>query len=202
MIPVNSLRTSHPFSLINIFNPLVSVHPCDEKNGGCEHECVRKGTNAVCKCKEGFKLNADGKTCNKIHPCDKKDNGGCSHTCLKIEAEEEEEEETEGYKCACPTGFSLDEDMKTCEPVHPCDTTNKGGCEHICTKDGKKTVCSCKKGFTLEEDGESCEQIHPCDEPNKGGCEQICSRKGLEAVCKCRPRFLLKEDNRTCEPGK
>ena len=155
----------------------------------------------MCKCNEGFRLNADGKTCRKIHPCDKKDNGGCSHKCLKIEAEEEEEEETEGYKCECPTGFNLDEDMKTCEPVHPCDKPNKGGCQHICTKDGKKTVCSCKKGFTLEEDGESCEQIHPCDRKDKGGCDQICLKKGFDAVCKCRNGFILRR-NKTCEPGK
>mgnify|MGYP001970945939 CR=1 FL=1 len=71
--------------------------------------------------------------------------------------ESEEEDEVEGFKCTCPKGFVLEEDMKTCEFVHPCDRTNKGGCRHICTKDKKKPVCSCKKGFSLEEDGESCE---------------------------------------------
>ena len=91
-----------------------------------------------------------------VHPCDRKDNGGCSHKCVTTEAEEEEE--VVGYKCVCPKGFVLEEDMKTCEMVHPCDRPNKGGCQHICTKDANKAICSCKKGFTLEEDGQSCEE--------------------------------------------
>ena len=179
------------------------MHPCDEKNGGCEHTCLRKGAKAVCSCNKDFELNADAKTCKKVHPCDKKDNGGCSHNCVKLgmTAEEEEEEDEEGYKCTCPKGFNLDEDMKTCEPVHPCDKPNKGGCQHICNKDGKKTVCSCKKGFTLEEDGESCEPVHPCDRDDKGGCDQICAKKGEDAVCKCNKNFIL-QGNKTCKPGK
>lgn len=48
-----------------------------------------------------------------VHPCDKKGKGGCSHKCLKNE--EEEEEGGEGYTCACPPGFELEEDGKTCE---------------------------------------------------------------------------------------
>ena len=42
----------------------ISVHPCDKKeNGGCQHTCVKKGEEAVCKCDENHKLNEDGKTC-------------------------------------------------------------------------------------------------------------------------------------------
>ena len=92
-----------------------------------------------------------------VHPCDTKENGGCTHKCKKIEATEEEEEEDVEYKCMCPEGFVLEEDMKTCEFIHPCDRRNKGGCQHICKKDAKKAVCSCREGFLLEEDGLSCE---------------------------------------------
>ena len=43
---------------------LFSVHPCDkEDNGGCQHQCEKKGEEAVCKCDKNHKLAADGKTC-------------------------------------------------------------------------------------------------------------------------------------------
>ena len=86
--------------------------------------------------------------------------------------------------------------------VHPCDTKNKGGCDHICNKKGEGVECSCKAGFQLEEDGESCEKVHPCDQPTKGGCQQLCNKKGDEAVCSCRKGFTLEEDGRKCEEGK
>ena len=43
-----------------------SVHPCDqEEQGGCEHNCVKQGSNFKCNCNEGFKLSKDGKKCEK-----------------------------------------------------------------------------------------------------------------------------------------
>ena len=42
-----------------------SVHPCENKNGGCEQKCVKRGDSAACKCRKGFKLAADGKKCDK-----------------------------------------------------------------------------------------------------------------------------------------
>ena len=45
----------------------VLVHPCDKADkGGCEQTCEKKGEeDLVCTCGEGFKLNADGKKCDK-----------------------------------------------------------------------------------------------------------------------------------------
>ena len=36
---------------------------CDLDNGGCQHDCVVEGSSHVCKCKDGYKLQDDGKTC-------------------------------------------------------------------------------------------------------------------------------------------
>ena len=35
--------------------------------------------------------------------------------------------------------------------VHPCDKTTKGGCEHVCEKDGDEPVCKCNKDYKLNE---------------------------------------------------
>ena len=42
-------------------------HPCDkEGNIGCEHICEKVNEKTgVCKCNEGYKLNADNKHCDK-----------------------------------------------------------------------------------------------------------------------------------------
>ena len=56
----------------------------------------------------------DGKTCKKIHPCDKKSKGGCDQTCTK---------DGEKAVCSCtPVDFKLGEDGKSCEPGKFCLT--------------------------------------------------------------------------------
>ena len=39
---------------------------------GCQHICEEKGEDAVCKCRDGFELSPNGKTCDqsKYFPCD------------------------------------------------------------------------------------------------------------------------------------
>ena len=44
----------------------IETHPCDKPNkGGCQQICSKKGDEAECECDEGFKLAADGKSCDK-----------------------------------------------------------------------------------------------------------------------------------------
>ena len=45
----------------------VLVHPCDKADkAGCEQNCEKKGgEDFVCTCQKEFKLNADGKKCDK-----------------------------------------------------------------------------------------------------------------------------------------
>ena len=45
---------------------LLLVHPCDEEEkGGCEDICEKKGAKASCKCRAGYALEEDGKSCEK-----------------------------------------------------------------------------------------------------------------------------------------
>ena len=107
------------------------------------------GVGYICQCPPGFKLRPNGKTCKKVHPCDRKDNGGCTDICMK---------DGEKVKCECEKGFKLLPDKATCVPVHPCEKKTKGGCSHTCTKKGLGVTCSCPKGLQLEEDLKTCEQ--------------------------------------------
>ena len=46
---------------------LLLVHPCDKPTkGGCEQVCDKKGDEALCGCKEGYKVSAEDKSkCTK-----------------------------------------------------------------------------------------------------------------------------------------
>lgn len=47
--------------------------------------------------------------------------------------------------------------------VHPCDTTNNGGCNQICNKRNHTSECACQDGFALGEDRQTCrEGKMPC----------------------------------------
>lgn len=43
---------------------------CDLGNHGCEHDCVSVPASYICRCKKGYVLNLDGKTCSSkcFHP--------------------------------------------------------------------------------------------------------------------------------------
>ena len=75
---------------------------------------------------------------------------------MKKEEEEEEDSGDDGYTCACPLGFKLTADKKTCKKEHPCDRKNNGGCTGICKKDGDKASCKCDIGFELLADKMTC----------------------------------------------
>ena len=49
------------------YTPLYLVHPCDKADkGGCEETCEKKGEEEfICSCPVGYKLNDDGKKCDK-----------------------------------------------------------------------------------------------------------------------------------------
>ena len=100
------------------------VHPCDKPNkGGCSQICNKKPMGEeeeeeeeeeedkpfTCSCKPGFRLQEDGVSCVKVHPCDM-NNGGCNQKCVK-----------EGKKaaCRCKKDFKLEDDGKTCVKGNP-----------------------------------------------------------------------------------
>ena len=84
------------------------VHPCDVKNGGCEHVCNKKGLDAICSCKMDYELQEDGTTCKLLPPCEQARKGGCEHKCKPNPAEEDV------FSCECDAGFELEKNRKNC----------------------------------------------------------------------------------------
>jgi len=54
----------------------------------------------------GYWLQADKKTCSKVHPCDTPSKGGCAQKCSKS---------GKAAICSCNTGYVLAADKKSCE---------------------------------------------------------------------------------------
>ncbi|XP_019810002.2 endosialin [Bos indicus] len=123
--------------------PLCPGIGCGPDNGGCEHECIEAADGRVsCRCSEGFRLAADGRSCED--PCA---HAPCEQQC--------EPGGPQGYSCHCRLGFRPAED----EP-HRCVDTDEcqiaGVCQQMCVNYVGGFECYCSEGHELEADGISC----------------------------------------------
>jgi hypothetical protein len=102
------------------------INECETGTHSCfldKSECVNTAGSFKCFCMKGFKLSADGKTCEDIDEC-ALDNGGCKHLCRN---------DLGSYQCYCRDGYELDTDGFSC--VHP-----SSECSELPTpKNGKKS---------------------------------------------------------------
>ncbi|XP_076971070.1 endosialin [Tamandua tetradactyla] len=119
---------------------------CGPDNGGCEQECVDEPDGRVtCRCTEGFRLAADGRSCED--PCAQ---APCEQQC--------EPGGPQGYSCHCRLGFRPAED----EP-HRCVDTDEcqiaGVCQQMCVNYVGGFECYCSEGHELEADGISCSPV-------------------------------------------
>ncbi|XP_067888729.1 matrilin-4-like [Heterodontus francisci] len=141
---------------------------CGVVGHGCEQICINTPGSYICKCKKGFILNNDQKTCRKIDHCSN-GNHGCEHECANTET---------SYICRCHTGYTLNPDRKTCRRL-VCKwklllyilygevTWERGidfcvlarhNCEHDCVSTEDSYLCRCRKGYILNPDGKTCQQ--------------------------------------------
>lgn len=42
---------------------LSDIDECSVSNGGCQHNCINTPGSSVCKCDDGYYLDADKKSC-------------------------------------------------------------------------------------------------------------------------------------------
>lgn len=111
----------------------------------------------ICKCPQGFELDADDKTCIDYNEC-LNSNHNCSEICVNTEG---------SYTCSCSSGKLLSSDGKTCEHSNPCSVDN-GGCSQICDFHQNRAVCSCRNGFEIDiNDSANCNDINECARENK-----------------------------------
>ncbi|GFX78978.1 vitamin K-dependent protein S [Trichonephila clavipes] len=116
------------------------------------------------------------------------DNFGCSDICSNTLG---------SAHCACPPGFELQEDQKTCSDIDECSLKN-GGCDGICHNTVGNFSCSCWEGYVASvNDKYSCEDVDECKE-NNGDCSDKCINFKGGYHCTCPGGYHLHPDGKNC----
>nr|XP_004663113.2 matrilin-2 isoform X1 [Jaculus jaculus] len=174
-------------SLTSVFqNKLCTVHMCSVLEHNCAHFCINTPGSYVCRCRQGYILNLDQKTCRIQDLCAVEDHG-CEQLCVNVPG---------SFVCQCYSGYSLAEDGKRCTAVDYCASENHG-CEHECVNADSSYLCRCRKGFSLNPDKKTCTKIDYCASRNHG-CQHECVNTGESYSCHCLKGFMLNPDKKTC----
>uniref|UniRef100_A0A3B3ZRB8 VWFA domain-containing protein n=1 Tax=Periophthalmus magnuspinnatus TaxID=409849 RepID=A0A3B3ZRB8_9GOBI len=145
----------------------------------CQHVCVNNGSSFTCKCRTGFVLNLDKKTCSRLDMCTL--GHGCDQICVSTD---------HSYHYQCQERFVLNADQNV---IYLCDS---GHCQHICIETDDSYVCQCQEGFDLNPDGKTCSSSSLCDLGHK--CQHICVSSNTSYICKCQSGYVLNADQKTC----
>uniref|UniRef100_A0A8C6R1J9 Matrilin-2 n=1 Tax=Nannospalax galili TaxID=1026970 RepID=A0A8C6R1J9_NANGA len=189
-------------SLTSVFqNKLCTVHMCSVLEHNCAHFCINTPGSYVCRCRQGYILNLDQKTCRIQDLCATEDHG-CEQLCVNVPG---------SFVCQCYSGYTLAKDGKRCAGEHPsslccychghceidyCASSNHG-CQHECVNTKKSYSCRCLKGFLLNPDKKTCRRINYCA-LNKPGCEHECVNTEEGHYCRCRRGYTLDPNGKTC----
>ncbi|XP_076412047.1 matrilin-2 isoform X2 [Peromyscus maniculatus bairdii] len=174
-------------SLTSVFqNKLCAVHMCSVSEHNCAHFCINTPGSYTCRCRQGYVLNADQKTCRIQDLCATEDHG-CEQLCVNVPG---------SFVCQCYSGYALAEDGKRCAAVDYCASENHG-CEHECVNAESSYLCRCHEGFALNPDKKTCTKIDYCASSNHG-CQHECVNGQKSAFCRCLKGFMLNPDRKTC----
>ncbi|RLU26774.1 hypothetical protein DMN91_000571 [Ooceraea biroi] len=75
------------------------------KENKCQQLCFKTPQGGVCGCIEGYRLDANGMSCNDINECD---NAICAQFCKNTEG---------SYKCSCFDGYVIRDDGVSCKAI-------------------------------------------------------------------------------------
>ncbi|XP_063155604.1 matrilin-2 [Candoia aspera] len=175
-------------SLTSVFQTKICVqHMCSIAEHGCDHFCINTPGSYICKCKQGYILNSDRRSCSIQDLCEIEKHE-CEHICVNTPG---------SYVCQCYDGYELEEDGKNCFIVDYCALNNQG-CQHECINTEDSYYCQCHKGFVLNPDKKTCKRPDHCALQNHG-CQQECVSTDESYFCQCTQGFTLNPDKRTCK---
>uniref|UniRef100_H3AHJ8 VWFA domain-containing protein n=1 Tax=Latimeria chalumnae TaxID=7897 RepID=H3AHJ8_LATCH len=166
---------------------------CSVVDHGCAHICVSSAESYVCKCRTGYTLNPDQKTCSFLK-------GSCRYFRSGPTLEREPPPPKRNMLLYRP---------KEGECNDLCAVENHG-CEHLCVNVPGSYICQCREGYKLNEDRKTCSiKINSASSEGSQlgidfcasgdhGCEHYCVNTEDSYVCQCHQGFTLNPDGRTC----
>ncbi|XP_075964646.1 uncharacterized protein LOC142968589 [Anarhichas minor] len=158
------------------------LESCDQGHN-CHHICVNNGYSYDCKCRNGYVLNPDKKTCSRSDTCAQ--GHDCQHICVSTD---------DSYICKCREGYLLNADKKTCSRSDLC--AHGHDCHHICENNDDSYICKCQVGYKLNADQKTCSRSDACAQGHD--CQHICINNGNSYICRCRVGYVLNMDQKTC----
>ncbi|XP_055560947.1 matrilin-2 isoform X6 [Falco cherrug] len=162
-------------------------HMCSTVEHHCDHFCINTPGSYLCRCKQGYILNADQKTCSTQDLC-AVEKHACEQICVNTPG---------SYVCQCYEGYELDTNGKNCVVVDYCTLDNQG-CQHECVNTEDSYYCRCHPGFILNPDQRTCRRPDYCALQDHG-CEQECVNTDYSYFCQCQEGFRLNPDKKTCK---
>ncbi|XP_071959435.1 uncharacterized protein [Antedon mediterranea] len=66
-------------------------------------------------------------------------------------------------RCACPPGYELRSDMRSCQDVDEC--IQAGLCHHFCSNKEGSYECTCRRGYALQNNLRTCLPMHALGSP-------------------------------------
>ncbi|EDV50450.2 uncharacterized protein Dere_GG14439, isoform C [Drosophila erecta] len=186
---------------------------CEVNNNGCEQICLT-ARGGSCSCREGFRLSADGKSCEDVDEC-LVNNGGCQQVCRNLQG---------SYGCICAAGYELlklDGIRGYCFDIDECSQGTHGCSDQmLCENLNGSYTCLCPPGYALGLDNHivtslnttfitdstssdapsppACLDIDECSLAN-GNCSHFCQNEPGGFLCACPLGYALSEDMRTCQ---
>ncbi|XP_013767747.1 matrilin-3-like isoform X4 [Pundamilia nyererei] len=160
------------------------LEPCAQGHN-CQHICVNSGDSYNCKCRPGYILNLDKKTCSRSDTCPQ--GHDCQHICFST---------GDSYMCKCKMGYILNPDQKTCSRLDFCAKGHD--CQHICVHSDDSYLCECHVGYVLNADQKTCSRSSSDACAQGHDCQHICVNSGNSYICKCRVGYVLNVDQKTC----
>ncbi|XP_056282708.1 matrilin-3-like [Pseudoliparis swirei] len=151
----------------------------------CHHICVNNDYSYDCKCRGGYILNPDKKTCSRSDTCAQ--GHDCQHICVNTD---------DSYVCKCREGYVLNDDQKTCSRPGSDACAQGHDCQHMCINNGNSYICRCRAGYVLNMDQKTCSRSNACGQGHD--CQQMCINNGDSYNCKCQDGYVLNADQKTC----
>ncbi|XP_032235667.2 signal peptide, CUB and EGF-like domain-containing protein 2 [Nematostella vectensis] len=130
----------------------VRIHPVEFYSNPCMRielmSCIIK------TCQTGYKVSADGLSCEDINECE--DQLSCDRSSTRCV------NSVGSFKCVCKSGFKPNHasDFR-CTDVNECVETAHN-CQQKCNNDYGSYHCSCDPGFQLNSDKKTCSDIDEC----------------------------------------
>ncbi|XP_025058146.1 thrombomodulin isoform X1 [Alligator sinensis] len=146
--------TEHSRGVMRWSSGLPGTWHCEVENGGCEGVCHEKDGCLSCTCPDGWKLEADKRSCSTSCA-----GAPCKHLCNPHGAD---------FTCMCHKGYKLTEDGISCQDIDDCQV-NPHICDQVCINTEGGFQCQCHQGYELVEG--KCKDVIYCHETR---CQQKC----------------------------